>query len=292
MSLPSLSLLLALLSVATAEHGPPPFIAADIFVYDAERTGCQGEASNIGHCIAMGAWFEMYLCTAEKTVHMAYCEDSGCLKCGAPILNMYHYVDGECNRDFLKAVCSPSKPVAAATTFTPGWAPPGLDASSAVPAVAHGTQSGPAVLSWSGEDEDVLPMLSPDEAVNGNGAVAWDKKPSPMMPWLDIDKFEPEGAVITEADQYVGGSGGNQAADTASSFTTLSNWDNLRACAELTRARKIIGRWSKGRMGAGTADSADAKQALRRCAELEDEIKTKRNENEDQGGRRQRRDEL
>ena len=112
-------------------------------------------------------------------------------------------------------------------------------------------------------------LLSPTE--NEPGASAWAKKPSPMMPWDDIDKFEPQGAVITEADQYEGNSG-NQATDTASSFENLPEWDNHRACAELARASQVIGRWSKHegeKGGTKLMDSAGVKQALRRCRELE-----------------------
>ena len=60
----------------------------------------------------MQGYDEVYFCTtvaSKVEVHMAYCEDATCAKCGTPFPNMYGYVDGECNRDFLKAACSATK---------------------------------------------------------------------------------------------------------------------------------------------------------------------------------------
>ena len=35
----------------------------------------------------MDTWFEIYLCAPDKSVHMAYCEDSSCLE-SAPSLGI------------------------------------------------------------------------------------------------------------------------------------------------------------------------------------------------------------
>ena len=107
-------------------------------------------------------------------------------------------------------------------------------------------------------DDDEAAMLDP---IDAEQAAGWDKKASPMMPWDDIDKFEPAGKVIEEEDIYKS----NEDTDTSKSFMGMAAWDNSRASKELMRASKVIGDWS------GDADNLKfdaAKQALKHCADL------------------------
>lgn len=142
----------------------------------------------------------------------------------------------------------------AETTPTPA----GSAAELAIP--EHTAQGGDAQALARPEDledgEDA--MLDPVDADQASG---WDKKASPMMPWDDIDKFEPAGKVIEEEDIYKS----NEDTDTSKSFMGMAAWDNSRACKELMRASKVIGDWS------GDADNLKfdaAKQALKHCADL------------------------
>ena len=219
----------------------------------------------------MQGYAEVYFCTtvaSKVEVHMAYCEDATCAKCGTPFPNMYGYVDGECNRDFLKAACSGTKALdGGVTAFVEGWLPEVLRNPATGAAVAAAVAAAPVAGGLGVVPADAI-YDGPDDGLTAAERLDFDleepeytKPRAPMMPKDDADKFF--ASKYTEGPVYEG-----SGSETAAGHVVFANEgarDSARACRELAGARAQV------RQLGGDADAAGGaaiQLALEHCATL------------------------
>jgi len=223
----------------------------------------------------MQGYAEVYFCTtvaSKVEVHMAYCEDATCAKCGTPFPNMYGYVDGECNRDFLKAACSATKALDGGTTaFVEGWLPEVLRNPATGAAVAAAVAAAPMAEGGLGVVPADAIYDGPDDGLTAAERLDFDleepeytKPRAPMMPKDDADKFF--ASKYTEGPEYEGAGAHEPAAGAGHVvFANEGARDSARACRELVGARAQVQQLGGD---ADAAGGAAIQLALERCATL------------------------
>ena len=241
---------------------------AVIHVYDSvEGKQCVGDETDIGSCVKMGAYSEFYLCNAAGEVLTAHCTPE-CTKCSMPFTNHYNYVNGECNRDFLKAHCT-SEAVPAEVEMIDGYTPKGADDMASL-------QAGDGV------EADSLEEIEPDDGLTAaerrntqledlDEIEEYEKPRAPLLPKEDAKKFfsskYTDGAVYAEGGAEADTNGGVEV------FAREGRRDSLRACAMLVAGLKHA-------RALAAAEAGDAEQpesvegvtlALKRCEQLRKE---------------------
>eukprot|EP00937_MAST-01D_sp_MAST-1D-sp2_P002550 g2550.t1 len=210
----------------------------------------------------MEGFSELYMCSEGK-VFMAQC-DEGCRRCTDPFENIYGYVPGDCNRDFLRAECTDAE--VEGVEFDAGFKPTGVyQGAAAGGGTAAGTEE------WPDDAFDENDGLTRAERMDtdlgrADAEEEQEERRGPLSPKADSEKFHSK--KYTDGPLYDAAAHGAQRVQ----FAGEARRESLRACGMLEGALKTLREIHVDSAAAAPAADKQAEAqvalALQRCEKL------------------------